>query len=496
MIVSGAQMKALEERAFAEGVTAEALMEDAGTQIAAAVRQFFPLAGKCVVHFGKGNNGGDALVAARHLAAHAWRIELLPAFPEEDWSELLRKKHAEFAECPNASEEVQYFGPNPPPLVVLDGLLGLGATGPLRGRIRSSARAINALRSATDARVFAIDLPTGLHADTGAPDTVAVVADYTLTIGFAKAGLIADGAANWVGRVAVLPLHELSRRAEKSDGPTLATPASLARLLPRRHFDLHKGDCGRVGIVAGSRGMSGAAVMCAEAALHAGAGLVTLYVAPEIEGAVVARIVPEIMVKAITSLDAVRAARHDVLAIGPGLGRERDAEVLEFIEHAPEPMVIDADALNALATRIDVLGKAAGPRLLTPHPGEMQRLVPTIAPSSRRETVERFIRDYPVTLLLKGARTIVAAPGQPLSYNTTGSPGMATGGMGDVLTGVCAALIAQKLGPYDAARLGAWLCGRAAELALATDASEESLSATDVISQLGRAFHSVRAGDY
>jgi NAD(P)H-hydrate epimerase len=259
---------------------------------------------------------------------------------------------------------------------------------------------------------------------------------------------------------------------------------------------VHKGDCGRVGIVAGSPGFAGAAVMCAEAALHAGAGLVTLYVEPAIQATVAARVSPEVMVHTFTTPRALLERQHDALAIGPGLGRDRDAEALEVIARAALPMVIDADALNALAARPDAAWTFPGPRLVTPHPGEMQRLVPGSIHRPRREVAEKFVERHPVTLLLKGARTIVAERGRPLSYNTTGSPGMATGGMGDVLTGVCVALAGQGLDLYDAARLGAWLCGRAAEVATARGESDESLSATHVIHHLGAAFRELRQAGY
>ena len=170
-------------------------------------------------------------------------------------------------------------------------------------------------------------------------------------------------------------------------------------------------------------------------------------------------------------------------------------EVLALIERAHQPMVVDADALNILAGRIATLDQCRGLRLLTPHPGEMARLEPASATHTRREAVEAFTARFPATLLLKGARTLVGERGFPLSYNPTGHPGMATGGMGDVLTGVCAALAAQGHKLYDAARLGAWLCGRAAELAVAGGAeSEESLSATHVTARLGEAFENLRAG--
>jgi NAD(P)H-hydrate epimerase len=491
--VSSAEMRALEERAFASGITAEALMEEAGEKIAEAVRQFVPQPGHCMVFFGKGHNGGDALVAARHLAAAGWRIELRAAFPEPDWSPLTRSRHERlltvFPQASSPSERAARES-----FVLLDGLLGIGAGGELRQPIRAQAHAINEIRARTTARVFALDLPTGVNADTGEVSADAVEADYTLTIGAPKLGLLADEAINHVGRLALVPLAPLS--AQVTGGSGVAVPCSLAPLWPRRPFDVHKGDCGHVGIVAGSLGFSGAAVMCAEAALHAGAGLVTLYVSPDVQAIVTARIAPEIMVQVFTSPKALLARNHAALAVGPGVGRSRDIEILDVIARAPVPTIIDADALNALASRSGWLWAFAGPRLVTPHPGEMERLVPGSIHRPRRDVAADFVARFPVALLLKGARTIVAERGRSLSYNTTGSPGMATGGMGDVLTGVCTALAGQGLELYDAARLGAWLCGRAAERALLTSTSEESLSATMIISHLGAAFLELREGGY
>ena len=492
MILTCAEMKALESRAFADGVSAETLMEQAGAQIARAVRQFVLGSGKCVTVFGKGHNGGDALVAARILARAGWEIVLRPAFEEGEWAELTARKHgellAELGGLPTAAESGR-------PCVVLDGLLGIGAGGALREPIRGAARAINRLRAECNAQIFAIDIPTGLDGDTGEADPDTVIADFTLTIGCAKAGLLTDAATNFTGRLAVLPLEEMTKRFGANGSANVATAGNLAALLPRRRFDLHKGECGRVGIIAGSPGFTGAAVMAAEACVHAGAGLVTLYTSPEAHMLIAARIAPEVMVQPVDSYAEVLDARRDVLAIGPGLGTERRDEILTVIERAPQPVIVDADALNVLATHIELLDACVGPRLLTPHPGEMARLFSASAALSRRETAERFTARFPFTLLLKGARTIVGQAGLPLSFNTTGTPGMASGGMGDVLTGVLAALAAQGLGLYDAARLGAWLCGRAAECAITHGAeSEESLSAKDVVARLGEAFRELRAG--
>jgi ADP-dependent NAD(P)H-hydrate dehydratase / NAD(P)H-hydrate epimerase len=484
MILTCSQMKAIEERAFADGITAEALMEDAGTDIARAVMQFFPKPGHCVAFIGKGHNGGDALVAARHLAKNGWSFSLNPAFPIEQWAPLTKLQHERLPACGSKSG----------PLVVLDGLLGIGAGGALREPIRGACREINRMATDGNAHVFALDIPTGLDGDAGTADADAVRADTTLTIGFAKTGLVADSAINHAGRLVVLPLGELTKRAETSQPEaTVATAADLAPLLRRRAFDTHKGHCGRVAIVAGSRGFVGAAAMCAEGALRGGAGLVTLFVELDFYDIAATRVTPEVMVKAVDSHSLVLEERADVIAIGPGLGLRHASAILDVITRASQPMVVDADAINALASDLHTLDRAAGPRLLTPHPGEMVRLDANADVHPRRFTAEAFTHRWPHALLFEGARTIVGQRGKPFSYNSTGHPGLATGGVGDVMTGLVAALAGQGLSLYDAARVGSWIVGRAAERAVFTGAeSAETLRPTALLDHLAGAFHDLR----
>jgi NAD(P)H-hydrate epimerase len=497
-IVSSAEMRRIEEAAFAAGATAEKLMEKVGRLVAEAVGQTISAAGVAQVFYGKGNNGGDALVAARYLAAAGWVIELHPQ--ESDTSkisDLSRKKLAELASVKLSTKPRGDLTPRP--LVILDGLLGIGATGPLREDIRALTRGINQRRIENNAQVFAVDLPTGLNADTGEADRDCVVADVTVTAGYAKMGLAADGAPHYVGRLCVAALREFEPHAAAEFTAETATPESLHGLVPRRSFDSYKTMNGRVGIVAGSRGFTGAAVLCASGALRAGAGLVTLYASEDIQPVLAVAAPPEVMVRPVASYSEVLEQKHDVLAVGPGLGKSHSGAILNLIEHAEGPMVLDADGLNLVAQHEPgLLSRCAGPRLLTPHPGEMARLFPQAAKLSRHETVTRFTEQFakagfPVTLLLKGSRTIIHEAGKPVSYNTTGTPAMGTGGMGDVLTGVCAALIGQHLAPYDAARVGAWLCARAAELALPSQA-EHSMAALDVVENLGAAFRVLQSG--
>src|SRR5438132_9921545 len=514
-------MRDAEKAAFARGVEVEALMDQAGAGVARAVRKFFPSPGTCIVFAGKGHNAGDALVAAEHLRRLRWKIEVRLAFKQADCSELMRKKLENLRRRPPeilgakasvsaatdlgvtvvelwaeagdelavAQEEIAadaYLG-TARPLIILDGLLGVGARPPLREPIRAACRSINQLRTNKGAYVFAVDLPTGLDSDSGKTDRDCVTADFTVTIGFAKAGLIADGALDCVGRIEVVPLHEL-RPAEKKAQEIIASPAAFCGLLTRREYSAYKNQFGRIGVVAGSKGFVGAALMTTYGALRAGAGLVEVFVPEEIYEIVASAAPMEAMVKPVQSCRDLLKQKTDVWALGPGLGKSRAAEVLELIEKARQPMVTDADGLNILSEKTSTLGRCKGERLLTPHPGEMKRLFPDHK-ESRAQTATKFCHRFPVTLLFKGSRTIVAERDHPLSYNTTGNPAMATGGMGDILTGVCAGLIGQGLSLYDAARVGAWMCGRAAEIAIFNNGqSEQSLLPRDVLDHLGDAF--------
>ena len=481
-------MQAAEEAAFAGGITADALMEEAGAAIARFVDDLFPAGGTCRLFVGKGHNGGDALVAGRHLRQRGWRVEETLVFAESDCAALTRLKLRELRSVrPSAA-------PAGAALVFLDGILGLGATSPLRGPVAIACREINRLRLAQNAFVIAIDLPTGLHGDTGELDAEAVTAAVTIAIGYVKRGLVADGALDHVGRLAVALLPELPPPAQPSLHETMAIGPALRPLLKPRKFGAYKNQSGSVGIVAGSRGLTGAAVLCGLGALRGGAGLVHLFVPEQIYPAVAAAAPSEAMVRPVSSWSGLLETDLKITAwaVGPGLGAEGAEDICRLIEEARPPMVVDADGLNALARDIGVLDRSHGPRLLTPHPGEMKRLTGETN-GTRRDQAREFVALHAGTLLLKGSRTLVAERGRALSYNTTGHPGMASGGMGDVLTGVCAALIAQGLVPYDAARLGAWLCGRAAELAIFHGGqSEHSLLAHDVAENLGAAFRDLQ----
>ena len=490
MIVTSLQMKAAEEDVFSRGETPGVLMEIAGRGISECIRQFFPTPGTIAVYCGKGHNAGDALVAAGHLAAVGWRILVRCPFPVHELAPLTRE-HLEKLKGAEVVASLPRIRGN---ILILDGLLGIGATGAPKGGIAALIKELNRVRSEQGAFTVAVDLPSGLNATTGEVCVPCVKADLTVTLGVVKEGLVADAATAVVGRLSLVPLPGLSPTG--GDPAEVSTTESLRRLLPIRDFDSFKGTYGRIGILAGSPGYLGAAHLCSAAAVHAGGGLVTLYAIPESHDLLAATCIPEVMVRKVSSYAEVLDERNDVLAIGPGLSRENDGELRKLVAEATIPCVVDADALNALSNDPSILRECAGPRLLTPHPGEMERIVPQ-AGRTRREWAEDFAARYRVTLLLKGARTIIAQGNQASVFNNTGNPGMGSGGMGDVLTGVCAALIGGGKSPREAATLGAWVCGRAAEIAIFNGhESQESLSATAVISHLGAAFKSLRQGEY
>lgn len=502
MIVTCEAIQNAEKRLFLKGIAAESLMEEAGWQCARAIRQFCPHPGQALLFVGKGNNGGDALVIGRHLRQWGWRVSAQLAVSHgEELNELVSRKLDEFAAIPEPQDDLTgALGP----LILVDGLLGIGAKGPLRGRIRELADALNGLRRRQHATTFAVDIPTGVDGNTGEPSEGAVQADVTLSITAIKRGLIADAALDHVGRLVHIPLSQIAAEITESDN-TLGVigPEWVAARLGRRAYSAHKGTSGRVALLVGSRGLSGAARLCGLGALRGGAGLVTMFVPESIYEIVAATAPAELMVRPSRNFEEVHDFPADVLALGPGLGTDpgQADNLLSLIQKDPRPLLIDADGLNLLSRQQGALASLTphGPRLLTPHPGELARLLGGALPAgkTRVEIARETAAAHSITLLFKGARSVIAEQGKTCLLNPTGHPAMATGGIGDVLTGLCAALIGQGMSLYDAAATGSWLIGRAAEIALLDQSnSAESLLATDIAKHLGAAFQAARSGGY
>lgn len=474
---------AIEDEWFSLGRDAATLMEEAGWGIASALVKFFPQPGILELHLGKGHNAGDALCAARHMRAWGWRVEIVAAFPEVEWSVLTRQQLRALQQTPETLRR-----PNEKKVIV-DALLGIGAKGPLRKPIFDAVMRINEQRVMRAIPVVALDIPTGINADTGEAQDPAVIADFTFFIGAPKRGLLASKVVNHVGRLEPISLGDVGCERGNASIQLITPNTFTASLSPRAH-DFHKGNAGRVTIVAGSRGMEGAALLCATATLRIGAGLVTLWVKEDAFAAVVSRACPALMVRAYRDWCEISLDQSDSYVIGPGLGAITDNEfaaMVEMIARDHLPGVLDADALNAIA-RHQGHHCLHELHVITPHPGEFSRIAPTLAMLSREDACKQYTQHHAPVLLLKGARTLVQQRGGPLYHNNTGNPGMATAGMGDVLAGVIAGLQAQGLTPLASACAGAWICGRAAEISISQKgASILSLIAPDLLDCLGQA---------
>jgi len=499
-VLSIPDMMAREKASFAAGLTAKQLMEAAGAAMAAQLTAIYPRVDDYLVLVGKGNNGGDGLVVARCLAAGGDPVRVVLAADEDTLGELPQSRLARLrSECPFVeiagwSDEVVFPASGG---VVIDALLGVQAKGELRGLLAEIVAKLNAERARCFFRTAALDLPTGLaaFADGTAPSNrdAAVIADVTLAVGFAKDVLCREALAGWVGR---LEIALWSREPATSGERQALVPHELAGLLPRRSAFSYKGDFGKLVIVAGRVGFTGAPVLCVQAAQAIGAGLLSVVTHPDAQPIVAAHAPPESMVSAWTRgevPDVVTGA--SAIAIGPGLGTSNETlTMLKSVLAVGCPLVIDADAITVLAKNLTLLVKAKGPVVLTPHVGEMGRLIGRkFSPAEREAVAREFTDKYNVTLVLKGTRTLVATRGQPFWINTSGNPGLSTGGTGDTLTGIIAGLLAQKLAPLDAARLGVWLHGHAADLVLAERGCEEGLTPTMLAGHLGAALVSLRA---
>jgi hydroxyethylthiazole kinase-like uncharacterized protein yjeF len=483
------QMREIEQRAMLSGISEAELMECAGVALGRAISFQYQEVGTAVAYVGKGHNGGDALIALRVLQEEfGWEIGVRSSFEIDSWAELTRAQWDALGLDGLLDEgfEKQVFAP----LLLIDGLLGIGANGPLRDSLSEMAGEMNRLRNECGATLLAVDLPSGVDPDTGEIFPGAVVADRTLMIAAAKSGLLLARAANATGQLALVTVDALS--ADNAGGMDLICPQTTSFGKTSRPFDFHKGKAGRVGIVAGSLSFSGAALLAVIGAIRAGAGLVTLYVRPEVAEAIRPRLPYEAMLKLNENPAELLGDNLNAIVVGPGLGEMSDDfanGLAELIAQAKVPMVIDADGLNFMAER----GlKSNSHHILTPHPGEFARLAPELMDLNREEAAQTFAEKNDAVLLLKGARTIVAKHGSPLRINSTGTPAMSNGGQGDLLSGVIAAQLAGGMDDFDAAAFGAWLCGHAAELSQETYG--DICTATDTAARLGDAMRNWRRG--
>jgi ADP-dependent NAD(P)H-hydrate dehydratase / NAD(P)H-hydrate epimerase len=492
------QIRELDKHTIAAGTPGEELMERAGYAVARTTIRFLKREdSRSVLLFaGKGNNGGDAIVAARHLAGAGCypTLVLLCRRNELQGDSLLHFQKLVSAvrvfELPSL-DELSGIVAEAEPAVVVDGLLGTGLKGEMREPYATAIKVINGLHLP----VVAIDIPSGLDSDTGEVHGVCVRADVTVTMALPKIGLLKPAAADFVGNIEIADIGIPRELVETiSTDVELLTAQDVKPLLPSRRRSSNKGDFGHLLVIAGSEGYTGAPVMVAHAAARAGAGLVTLAVPHNIYPIVAAQCPPEVMPQPVDfdQLNPNYFSKFDAVAIGPGLGQQAETQkmVWKVVSSCPLPMVVDADALNAMAQGVAALKKLQKPFVFTPHPGEMGRLVGKTAKevqADRWGLARSFAQEYGVVMVLKGAGTVVTDKSGKLWINSTGNPGMAKGGMGDALTGIIGAFLAQGLTTFDAARASVFFHGLAGDLANERLGARAMLT-TDLIEHLGAAF--------
>ncbi len=497
--LTAARMRAADQAAESRyGMPSPLLMENAGRALAEAAREQGGANGRYVVVCGPGNNGGDGLVAARFLHASGVLVRVVLVGDRARLTSEARRNLLAlepYGVRPRPLESVPEPGPGD---VVVDCLFGTGLTRAPAGEFAEAIIHMARWREA-GARVVAADVPSGLHSDTGEPFIPCVEADVTVSFGFLKQGQVLEPGASLCGELRCADIGIPPQAAEAHPGADvlLVEEADARAALHPRRSDTHKGTYGHVLVVSGSRGKSGAAALVAMGALRGGAGLVTVATRSEVLEAVLGH-TPEVMgwpleargPLGLADLEPLLAAaeQKDVLVVGPGIPRGDETAALlgELFSRVEVPTVLDADAINALASDPGVLRRAKGPLILTPHPGEMARLTGLSSKELQRRRLEvarDFATRYGVTLVLKGARTLTAVPDGTVYVNPTGNPGMATGGSGDVLSGVLGALLGQGLKPAEAAWVGVYAHGLAGDL-MAASRGRMGLVATDLVQGL------------
>ena len=494
-ILTAQQLRTLDSRS---GDTL-ALMEAAGACVVAAIEERFENLEtlKVTVLCGKGNNGGDGFVVARLLAdlGVSPRIALL-ARPQDvtgDAAVNLKKVDPVIIQ---SEADWDAFALADAPDLIIDGILGTGVTRPVEGLYRT---VIGSLPDRfPEAAILSIDIPSGLAADTGELIGPAVHADITVTFSALKHCLVFPPAHKCAGDIVVGDIGNPPELLDSREhNLSLITSEDFPNARHRREEDSHKGDYGKVLIVGGSLGKSGAAAMAGQAALRSGAGLVTV-ATPASCLPIVAASMPELMTEPLEWPITRLLEGKTVLAIGPGLGLDpaTQAAVRQAVRDAQIPIVIDADGLNAFVGHTDDLDSDGADIVITPHPGEMARLLGRnieFVNSSRIQVATEFAVKHSLYVVLKGFRTVVATPESVVYVNATGNPGMASGGMGDILTGMTAGILAQKrLGPItERILLAVHLHGLAGDLA-AEEIGEEPLVATDLLYYFGAAWAQIR----
>jgi NAD(P)H-hydrate epimerase len=510
-VLTAAQMREADRRTIEEaGLPGAVLMENAGAAVAHALRARRPSPRRPVVFCGRGNNGGDGFVIARHLLDRGPAVFLFGARADVRGDarvqlDVLERAGGVVAEVADAAGLARARAAAERADVLVDALLGTGLHQAPSGLVAEGIAILRGLHGRMGVLVVAVDLPSGLSSDSGEVAWDAVQADLTVTFAAPKYGHVLPPACDHVGALVVADIGIAPSLIEKG-APSLwlADAADLARAYPPRAPGAHKGTFGHVLVAAGSVGKTGAAILAASGALRSGAGLVTVATPAPALGAV-AQGRPELMTEPLPVtpaglLDGAAVARaaalartRDALVLGPGLGQDGAARafVRDLLRAHPGPAIVDADGLNALAAAdgspraTDALARTA-PVVVTPHPGEMARLVGASTQDVQRrrlDTARAFAAETGAVVVLKGQRTIVARPDGAACVNPTGNPGMATGGTGDVLAGIVGALLARGLDGWTAAVAAVYLHGAAGDEAAAR-LGQESLLAGDLVDSI------------
>ena len=505
-VLNAAQMREADRRAIDDiGIPSLVLMENAGRQVVAAIEAMHSdLSERRVgVLCGRGNNGGDGFVVARTLLQRGVDVAVFLIGRVADVRgdarinlDILGRLGLTVAEVADSQAWELHFSEFSACTLIVDAIFGTGLNAPVSGLIQSVIADVNA----SGVPVVSIDLPSGLSADSAEPIGDSIEASLTVTIGAPKLPLVLPPSESRVGDIVIVDIGIPSAVIDDVDGPRveLLTRGAMRELISPRTPDSHKGDYGRVLVVAGSKGKTGAAHLSAMAALRSGAGLVTV-ATPKSCQDVVAAMAPEYMTEGLEessggldadAVDRVLEMARDVIAVGPGLGQAPATRefILQLVDRATTPLVIDADGLNAFGSDTDQLsGREGRDVIITPHPGEMGRLVGMSTDevqASRLEIARNFATAHHLYVVLKGHRTLIATPDGKIFINPTGNPGMATGGSGDVLTGMIAAWLAQLLDAEAACKLAVYLHGMAGDLA-ESEEGEVAMTAGDIAAHLG-----------
>jgi NAD(P)H-hydrate epimerase len=498
-------LKIEEEAEEAAGLPTYVLMQRAGQAVADEATKFLSSRDKVLIVCGKGNNGGDGLVAARWLKKQGFNPHIF----------LLAEKKALTTESQRALEELPADIPIFSDLTILksslnefslviDAIFGFN----LKGAVRGVAIEVIKLLNKVKAPILSVDIPSGVEADTGQVYGEAVKATETITFTCPKVGLVLYPGASFIGKLIVRQIGISEEIVTKNCRRFLAQRDLVRSWLPKRAPDVHKKSVGQVLVIAGSQGMTGAAILTAKAALRMGAGYVSLAIPTSLNVIFEAKFtealtfpMPEtsnktLSEKAFTAISEL-AQDYNVVILGPGLSTYSSTVKLvrRLVIELPNKLVLDADGLNALAKASQILAEREGEVIITPHPGELARLLgkeSSEVQSNRVGICEAVAKSWQLCVLLKGARTVVATPNESC-LNPTGNPGMATAGTGDVLAGMIGALWAQGLSSFKAAATGAYLHGLAGDLAV-EELTEYSLIASDLIAYLPKALKVVGVG--